>query len=79
MLEILVIEDEVDLIEEYKILLESNKHIVTTEINGELGLTTYFSKLDEDPNSIPYDVVVLDYQLPGKNLKRHGIKCLYDK
>ena len=67
MLEILIIEDEVDLIEEYETFLESHKHVVTTEITGESGLTTYLSKLNKDSNSTPYDIVVLDYQLPGKN------------
>lgn len=75
-MEILIVEDEVDLIEEYKIFLEGHKHVVTTETTGESGLTTYFSKLDKDPNSIPYDIVVLDYQLPGKNGMQVGSEIL---
>ncbi len=67
MLKILIVEDEVDLLEEYKIFLENHNHTVTPELTGESALKTYFSTLDENPNSIPYDIVVLDYQLPGKN------------
>ncbi len=66
-MEILIVEDEVDLVEEYKIFLETHHHTVTTELDGESALKTYFSKLDEDSESIPFDMVILDYQLPRKN------------
>ncbi|QLH07960.1 response regulator [Nitrosopumilus ureiphilus] len=66
-MEILIVEDEVDLLEEYKIFLESHNHVVTLKEDGESALKTYFSKLDSEPNSIPFDLVVLDYQLSRKN------------
>ncbi len=75
-MKILIVEDEVDLIEEYKIFLETHGHTVVTETSGETGLKTYFSKLDEDPNLIPFDVVVLDYQLPEKNGMEIGAEIL---
>ena len=75
-MEILIVEDEVDLLEEYKIFLETNHHTVTTEENGESALKTYFSKLDAEPDSVPFDIVILDYQLPGKNGMEVGSEIL---
>lgn len=66
-MEILIVEDEIDLIEEYKIFLETHHHTVITALDGESALKTYFSKFDENSNSTPFDIVILDYQLPGKN------------
>lgn len=66
-MKILIVEDEIDLLEEYKIFLESNNHAVTLEMNGEAGLKTYFSNFDSNSESTPYDIVILDYQLSGKN------------
>ena len=66
-LKILIVEDEVDLLEEYKIFLESNKHNVFLEETGESAIQTYLSELRSDVNSIPFDIVILDYQLPGKD------------
>ena len=64
---ILIVEDEVDLLDEYKIFLESHGHKVTSLDNGESALKTYFSKYQPETDSLPFDVLVLDYQLPGKN------------
>ncbi|MFQ5497060.1 MAG: response regulator [Nitrosopumilus sp.] len=65
-MKILIVEDEVDLLEEYKIFLESNDHNVTLEMDGESGLKTYFSDFSIE-NGSSYDIVILDYQLSGKN------------
>ncbi len=62
---ILIVEDEVDLLEEYKTFLELNNHSVFLETEGDSALKTYFSKLDESPESIPFDIVILDYQWAG--------------
>ncbi len=75
-MDILIVEDEVDLLEEYKIFLETHHHTVTTEITGESALKTYFSKLDAEPDSIPFDIVILDYLLPGKNGMEIGSEIL---
>jgi len=66
-MEILIVEDEIDLIEEYKIFLDTHHHTVTSMLDGESALKEYFSKFDAESNSSPYDIVILDYQLPGKN------------
>ena len=66
-MKILIVEDEIDLLEEYKIFLEKNNHIVLMESDGEAGLKTYFSNVEENSDSQPFDIVILDYQLPGKN------------
>lgn len=75
-MEILIVEDEIDLLEEYKIFLETNNHTVTSETSGESALKTYFSKLDEESDSTPFDIVILDYQLPGKNGMEIGSEIL---
>ena len=66
-MKILIVEDEIDLVEEYKIFLETNHHTVTTALDGESALKEYFSKFDANSDSTPFDIVILDYQLPGKN------------
>ena len=66
-MKILIVEDEVDLLEEYKIFLETHKHEVVLEETGESAVQRCLSELSALPGSIPFDIVVLDYQLPGKN------------
>jgi len=66
-MKILIVEDEIDLLEEYKIFLESNNHDVQLETNGEDGLKTYFANFNLNSDSVPFDIVILDYQLSGKN------------
>lgn len=66
-MKILIVEDEVDLLEEYKIFLEFHKHNVTLEETGESAIQTYLSELETTTDSIPFDIVILDYQLSAKN------------
>ena len=66
-MKILIVEDEVDLLEEYKIFLESHKHDVSLAETGESAIETYLSKFEANSDSVPFDIVILDYQLPGKN------------
>lgn len=66
-MKILIVEDEIDLLEEYKIFLESHKHSVFLEETGESAIQTYLSELGSDVDSVPFDVIILDYQLPGMN------------
>lgn len=66
-MKILIVEDEVDLLEEYQTFLESHKHTVVLATDGESALKIYFSKIDSESNSSYFDIVILDYQLPGKN------------
>ncbi|WP_299293173.1 response regulator [Nitrosopumilus sp.] len=66
-MKILIVEDEIDLLEEYKIFLEKNNHNVLMESDGEAGLKTYFENIEKNSESSSFDIVILDYQLPGKN------------
>ena len=72
MLKILIAEDEPDLLFQYKTILEEGNHQVVIAEDGEIGVSLYFQELDklspEDAsNQIPFDVVILDYQMPNKN------------
>jgi len=66
-MKILIVEDEVDLLEEYQTFLESHKHTVVLATDGESALKTFFSKMQSGTNASYFDIVILDYQLPGKN------------
>ncbi|MCH7966048.1 MAG: response regulator [Thaumarchaeota archaeon] len=75
-MKVLLVDDEVDLLYEVKIFLERNNHDVLTAETGESGLETYFLKLDKESNSPPFDIVILDYQLPGENGMKVAEKIL---
>ena len=64
-LNVLVIEDEKDLVAEYKYFLEINGHHVTDAFSGEEGLEKFHALSQKQKP--PFDVVILDYQLPKKN------------
>lgn len=72
-MKVLVAEDEPDLLIQYKTILEDNNHSVVVAKDGEIGLSLYAQELDklsshENPDEeIPFDVVILDYQMPKKN------------
>ena len=72
---ILIAEDETDLLSQYKEFLEKNNHTPVTTTDGDECLFAYrkeyekwFESKDDDssPDS-PFDVVILDYQMPKKN------------
>ena len=62
---ILVIEDEKDLVIEYKYFLELNGHHVTDALSGEEGIEKFNASLQKQ--NTPFDIIILDYQLPKKN------------
>jgi len=64
---ILIVEDESDLVEEYKIFLEAHKHQVVTTVTVEECLAVYEKELEKSESATPFDIVILDYQLPKKN------------
>lgn len=70
-MKILIAEDEPDLLTQYKTILEEANHQVTIAEDGEIGISLYaeeFSKISvEDSNQLPFDAVILDYQMPNKN------------
>ncbi len=69
-MKILIVEDEDDLLETYKIVLEEKNHQVTVSQDGETCLQIYrdeLEKLDSDPQLLPFDVIVIDYKIPKKD------------
>ncbi len=72
---ILIAEDEPDLRSQYKEFLEQNSHELITTKDGEECLTVYtteYKKWSSNKNNeletiSPFEVVVLDYQMPKKN------------
>jgi len=75
-MQILLVEDEIDLSDEIKLFLERHNHSIITQATGELGLETYNSKFDNESNSTPFDIVILDYQLPGINGMKVAVEIL---
>ncbi len=72
-MKVLVAEDEPDLLIQYKTILEDNNHSVVVAKDGEIGLSLYAQELDKlsshenSDEETPFDVVMLDYQMPKKN------------
>jgi CheY-like chemotaxis protein len=74
-MKILIAEDEVDLLSQYKEFLENNNHITISTKDGNECLLAYrkeYEKWFEEKNNdsspdSPFDVVILDYQMPKKN------------
>lgn len=72
-LKILIADDEPDMIDSYKEMLERNNYDVQTAQDGEKCLDIYReafqlrnSKTDDSTHS-PFEVVILDYMMPKKN------------
>ena len=74
-MKILIAEDEADLLSQYKEILEHNDHEVITTSDGEECLLSYRKayekwfkeKNDDSAPDTPFDVLILDYQMPKKN------------
>ena len=70
-MKILIAEDEPDLLVQYKTILEDNGHTVIIAEDGRIAIDFYkkeSSKLSSsDEDETPFDVVILDYQMPEKN------------
>ena len=70
-MKILIAEDEPDLLTQYKTILEESNHQVSIAEDGEIGISLYseaFDKMSPDgTDQMPFDVVILDYQMPNKN------------
>lgn len=69
---ILVAEDEYDILASYKEALEMANHRVYTTQDGEECLKIYLkefkkTKKDDPTQTSPFDVVVLDHNMPKKN------------
>lgn len=73
-MKILIAEDEPDLVTQYQTVLEDNNHQVRTADNGRQCVEIYKKELDnlplttdESEPQTPFDVVILDYQMPKMN------------
>lgn len=74
-MKILIAEDESDLLLQYKEFLEQNNHVPITTKDGEDCLSMFYKELkkweanknNELNTEAPFDVVILDYQMPKKN------------
>lgn len=68
---ILIAEDEKDLLDQYKDVLEDNGHKVTISKNGDECVKIYRIESENNKKSddlySPFDAVILDYQMPLKN------------
>ena len=71
-MKILIAEDEADLLSQYKEFLEKNNHSTVITNDGDKCLSAYRKeyerwfdqKNDESSSDSPFDVVILDYQMP---------------
>lgn len=70
---ILIIEDDDDICQLYSMWLEENKHDYIIAKNYEDGISEYEKSLQKDDDDYKtyndsFDLVVLDYDLPSKNI-----------
>lgn len=67
-MKILVAEDEAEIRQMYKIVLESEGHEVHIAVNGEECMEIYKKMLDKstDIDNAAFDLLILDYRMPKK-------------
>ncbi len=63
---ILLVDDEPDLVSQYRTILEDAGHSVDTAGDGQSCIMVYSNVLAANPEN-PFDVVVLDYSMPKMN------------
>ena len=67
-MEVLIADDELDLLDQYKLALEARGHSVITCKDGQQCVKVYAAEHEHQSNEVgPFDAVVLDYQMPQKN------------
>lgn len=69
-MEILIADDESDLLDQYTFALEAKGHNVVTCKDGIQCIKVYAIESEQqivDNLTSPFDAVILDYQMPGKN------------
>ena len=67
-MEVLIADDELDLLDQYRVSLEAKGHNVITCKDGQQCVKVYLTEYEHHAKDImPFDAVVLDYQMPQKN------------
>jgi CheY-like chemotaxis protein len=74
-LKILIAEDEKDIADSYVDILQRRGHRVVVIHNGADCLIEYLSAF-EDPDQLPFDVVIIDHIMPGMDGARVARKIL---
>lgn len=64
---ILVAEDEEVILQTYELALKSRGHQVLAMPDGEECLKAFEEHLSKTKANAPFDLVILDYRMPGKN------------
>ena len=67
---ILIVEDHEMIAETYKLILESEGYEVTVTVDGDECIRKYDEQLQkntENRNAAPFELVVVDYHLPGRD------------
>ena len=63
---ILIAEDDRGIMDTYKLLLGSS-HELFTAIDGEKAITIFDEESRKSGANAPFDLVMLDYRMPGRN------------
>lgn len=66
-LKILIAEDEEDILQQYKLAFKEKGHRVVGTVNGIDCLREYRRNLDSSSDSLPFDVLIVDYNMPSMN------------
>ncbi len=70
-MKVLIIDDDKQTAMQYQLALEERNHDVIVAHSGDEGCNAYSDALNKikpaSKNSLPFDIVVLDYRLPVKN------------
>lgn len=61
---VLLVDDELDLLELYALMLETNGYEVAKAVNGEEAVKIYRELLSESKKP---DIIIMDYRMPRKN------------
>lgn len=67
-MKILVAEDEPDIAMQYRVELKSRGYEVTVKSDGQSCLDAYYTALRKSKSEkVPFEAVILDYMMPGKD------------
>jgi two-component system nitrogen regulation response regulator NtrX len=63
-LKVLIADDEKDVADSYSDILQKRGHRTVVTYNGDDCITEYLAALERN-EGLPYDVVIIDYSMPG--------------